>query len=222
MKFCVLLPAYNEERTVGDVIKEIKELNFDVIVVDDGSVDRTALKAKAAGAVVLRHEKNIGKGQALRTGFDYICGKDYGGVVIMDADGQHSPGEIKNFVACAMDTKAGVIVGNRMDNPKGMPFVRRVTNRITSYAVSKIIGSRVSDSQCGFRFISASVLKKVKLSTIKYEIESEILIEAVRNNFKILSIPITTIYADQKSSIQPVIDTIRFWVLIFRSLIRKR
>lgn len=223
MKYCVLLPAYNEERSIAWLVKEIRNRGLDVVVVDDGSFDNTSAEAKQAGAIVLRHDKNKGKGQALRTGFDYVTAADnYAGVIIMDADGQHSPSEVNNFIKLAEDSNAGVIIGNRMQDPVGMPWVRKVTNIITSCAVSKIVGYKVPDTQCGFRFIKSEVLKAIRLSTGKYETESEILIEAARNNFKIESIPVKTIYADQKSRIQPIIDTIRFWSLILKSMSGKK
>lgn len=222
MNVCVLLPAYNEEATIAELVCDIKAYNLDVIVVDDGSTDATASKAKEADAFVISHPHNLGKGQALRTGFKYIRGGDYDAVVIMDADGQHLVPEINKFIAHAKKSNAGVIVGNRMQEPKGMPVVRRLTNRLTSSVISKITKTQIPDSQCGFRLIRVDVLKKLNLSTMKYEIESEILIEASKNNFRIESIPIKTVYANQKSKINPVIDTIRFWSLIGRNFFGKK
>ncbi len=222
MKVCVLVPAYNEEATIAPLVREIRSSGFDVIVVDDGSTDNTASKAKESQALVFSHPRNLGKGQALRTGFKYIRGGDYDAVVIMDADGQHLASEISKFISHAKKSKAGIIIGNRMQAPVGMPLVRRITNRLTSYVISKVTSTSIPDSQCGFRLIRTEVLKKLNLSAMKYEIESEILIEAAKNNFNIESIPVKTIYADQKSRINPVVDTIRFWSLIGRNVFRKK
>ncbi|MCK4994999.1 MAG: glycosyltransferase family 2 protein [Candidatus Omnitrophica bacterium] len=221
MKVCVLIPAYNEESTIASLVQEIKSNGFDPIVVDDGSTDNTALKAKESQALVLSHPSNLGKGQALRTGFKYIRGGEYDAVVIMDADGQHLASEISKFIAHAKKSKAGIIIGNRMQSPVGMPLVRKITNYLTSYIISKLISVNIPDSQCGFRLIKTEVLKKLNLSTMKYEIESEILIEAAKNNFLIESIPVKAIYANQKSQINPVVDTIRFCNLISRNIFGK-
>ncbi|MBU4477841.1 MAG: glycosyltransferase family 2 protein [Candidatus Omnitrophica bacterium] len=221
MKLCVLLPAFNEEKNISEVIREIKKIIPDVVVVDDGSADATARFAEEAGAIVLRHAGNEGKGHALRTGFRYVIENNYAAAIILDSDGQHAPQEIKKFIAYAQGSDAGVIIGNRMGEPEGMPLIRKLTNIVTSYFVSKIAGYRIPDSQCGYRLIKTEVLKAVKLSTEKYDTESEILIEAARNNFRIESIPVKSIYANQKSQIRPVIDTLRFWKLIFRNLLKK-
>lgn len=222
MKVCVLIPAYNEETTIAPLVQEIRKNGFEVIVVEDGSTDNTALRAKESQALVLSHPRNLGKGQALRTGFKYIRGGDYDAVVIMDADGQHLASEIGGFIKSAQNSKAGIIIGNRMQNPIGMPLVRRITNHLTSYIISKVTSVNIPDSQCGFRLIKTEVLKKLNLSTMKYETESEILIEAAKNNFIIESIPVKAIYANQKSQINPVFDTIRFWSLISRNMFGKK
>jgi len=222
MKVCVLVPAYNEEATIAQLVQEIKSHGFDVIVVDDGSTDNTASRAKESQALVFSHPRNLGKGQALRTGFKYIRGGDYDAVVIMDADGQHQVSEISKFISHAKKSEAGIIIGNRMQAPVGMPLVRRLTNYLTSYVISKVTSVNIPDSQCGFRLIKTEILKKLNLSTMKYETESEILIEAAKNNFIIESIPVKTIYADQKSQINPIVDTIRFWSLIGRNLFGKK
>lgn len=222
MKICILIPACNEQNKIAALIAAVKQYQLDIIVVDDGSTDQTAIILKDLRVKVLTHKTNLGKGQALRTGFNYILKKDYDGVIIMDADGQHDPGEIPNFLERANDSGLGIIIGNRMQNTAGMPLVRKLTNIFTSYVISLVIGCRVWDSQCGFRLIKREVLKKLNLCTINYDTESEILIDAARNKFKIISIPVKTIYNDQISRIHPVIDTVRFFNLICRNLFKKK
>jgi len=221
MKYCVLLPAYDEFKNIAAVIKEIRTYGLDVIVVDDGSTDNTAQIARQEKAIVISHDQNLGKGQALRTGFDYAIKNDYYAVIIMDADGQHDPQEIPHLIQYAQDSKAGLIIGNRMHRPEGMPLLRWITNMFTSHFVSRIIGYKIPDSQCGYRLIKTAVLKQINLSTIKYDTESEILIEAAKSNFKIESMSIKSIYTNQKSQIHPVIDTIRFIKLISKHLFKK-
>lgn len=222
LRICVLLPAYNEVAALNSLIEEIKAYGLEIVVVDDGSIDGTAEKAGQSGAVLLRHPRNLGKGQALRTGFKYALDKKFDAVMIMDADGQHLPAEIKNFLEHAKNSDAGIIIGNRMHEPRGMPFIRKLTNMFTSYFISKITGFNIPDSQCGFRLIRSNVLRNINLSTMKYDTESEILLEAAWNNFKIESVPVKSVYANQKSQIQPLIDTIRFWILIGRSFKRRK
>jgi glycosyltransferase involved in cell wall biosynthesis len=221
MKICVLLPAYNEEIAISQVVADIKARGYPVVVVDDGSGDRTASLAAQAGATVLRHPHNKGKGQALRTGFAHVVRQEYEAVIVMDADGQHAAEEIPAFIEKARQSSAGIIIGNRMHTPRGMPLVRRVTNYFTSAVISGIINARVPDSQCGFRLIRRSAIEQMTLSTHKFETETEMLLEASRKGFSIESVPIRTIYAGEKSKINPLVDTIRFWHLIFAYARRK-
>jgi glycosyltransferase involved in cell wall biosynthesis len=214
MKVCVIIPTYNEAHTIGGLIFALRQLSFDVIVIDDGSYDDTKLVAKNSGAIVLENIKNSGKGFSLRRGFEYALKKDYDFVVTMDGDGQHSPSDIKRFIETADRENAGVIVGDRMQNCLGMPWVRKTTNRLMSSFVSKLSGQYIPDTQCGFRLIKASVLRKIELTSQRFEIETELLIKAARSGFRIISVPIKTIYQGEKSKINPFLDTIRFMRLI--------
>lgn len=221
MKVCVLLPAYNEEKEIGKIINQIRADDLDIIVVDDGSTDNTVNVAQQAQARVISHPQNQGKGQSLRTGFKFILDNNYDAVIIMDADGQHLVQEIRSFIDYAMNSDAGIIIGNRMGHPQNMPLLRRLTNKFTSMLVSRIAKVEIPDSQCGFRLIRATVLKKLNLSTVKYDTESEILIQTAKNNFKIESIPVKSIYNNHKSRINPIFDTIRFFNLIRSSIFSK-
>ncbi|MBU1767117.1 MAG: glycosyltransferase family 2 protein [Candidatus Omnitrophica bacterium] len=241
MKICALIAAYNEKERIGQLILQIREVEgiSDVIVVDDGSVDNTYEEAKKAGAIVLRHEKNKGKGAALRTGFSYIKSKDYGAVITLDGDGQHKYSEISNFIEAYKKGDADIVVGSRMlarhrisggmqckDLPSskkqaGMPFIRYATNHFTSFITSVLSRSSVSDSQSGFRLISTDALKKIELSTSNFEIESEVIIKAARKGFKIKEIPISTVYlaeSTKRSKINPFIDTLRFFRFVLKNL----
>ncbi len=218
MKTAVLIPAYNEEKGIVHLIEEIVRFVPDVIVVDDGSVDATADAVARTGASLLKHLKNQGKGAALRTGFDYILSKDFDGVLVMDADGQHAPADIPLFLEKSRRTDAGLILGNRMEKIKSMPRVRRLTNKVMSFILSFITRQRIPDSQCGYRLIKRKVLEAVSLSSSNYEIESELLIEAGKAGFKIDSIPVKTIYRGQKSYINPLVDTLRFFKLLLKCL----
>ncbi len=220
MKICALIPSYNESRTIGPLVERVKAKGLDVVVVDDGSIDRTAEIAEQAGAYVLKHRRNLGKGASLKEGFRYILNKDYNAVITMDADGQHSPEDIPKFISKACEPDADMIVGNRMSASRGMPSIRWLTNNFMSSLISLICRRKIPDTQCGFRLIKRKVLKELNPTSANYEIESEAIIEAHYKGFKIKSIPIQTIYAKQTSQINPFVDTIRFFRLILKIFCR--
>lgn len=210
INIAVIIPAHNEAKAIGPLVSCVRGLGYDVIVVDDGSLDGTGAVAACAGAVVLRTGQKSGKGNTLRLGFDHALKKGYAAVVAMDGDGQHAPSDIHLFVACFQKTGAPLVNGNRMRDPGGMPFVRRMTNAFMSRVISLICGQQIKDTQCGFRLVSAEVLKSVTLECSDFEIETELLVKAARQGFKIASIDIQSIYRDEKSKIRPLRDTLRF------------
>jgi glycosyltransferase involved in cell wall biosynthesis len=221
IKVCVLLPAYNEAKAIGVLINQVKAYGLDVLVIDDGSTDNTADIARQAQAIVINHPKNQGKGQSLRTGFNFIQDNNYDAVMIMDSDGQHLPQEINRFITAAVESDAEIIIGNRMNDPQGMPLPRKLTNKFTSTLVSFIARTKIPDTQCGFRLIRTSLLKKLNLSTVNYDTESEMLIQAAKHKAKIVSIPVKSVYTNNRSKINPFIDTIRFFNLIIKSIFSK-
>ncbi len=221
----ILLCAYNEEEHVGRVVRGAAEWGFPVVVVDDGSTDGTARAAEESGAVVISHGENRGKGAALDTGFSYAREKGFEAVLTMDADGQHDPRFIGRFVDAYVSTGADVILGTRMMGmPEGMPWIRRFTNRFTSFVVSRITGLRVTDSQCGYRLIRTSLWCKVRPSGNRFDAESEILLAAVEVPFSLVEVVVPSVY-DQEgdSKIDPFVDSRRFLIAAFRAWLgRKR
>ena len=215
MKTCVLIPTYNESKTIAELVTQIKAERLDCLVIDDGSLDETAEIARSSGAAMIIHKENQGKGASLKTGFNYALEKGYEAVVVLDGDGQHNPRDVRRFIEAARKTGADMIVGNRMGNTRSMPPIRRATNRWMSNFISKMCGQHIPDTQCGFRLIRSNILKKIRLISSKYEAESELLIRAGKD-FKIVSIPIKSIYNNQVSSINPLKDTFRFARLIIR------
>ncbi len=211
MNTCIVIPAYNESRTIGQLLDELSSRIDDVIVVDDGSNDRTGLIAKEKGAHVIFRGQKSGKGMSLRKGFELALQKDYDGVITLDGDGQHNVDDIVQFEREAKQHPVSVIVGNRMHAPEGMPFIRYCTNRFMSLIISAACHQKISDTQCGYRYISCDVLRKIDLLCCSFEIETEILIKASKKGFKFYSVPIQTIYRDEKSQINPFKDTIRFF-----------
>jgi len=187
-----------------------------IIVVDDGSTDNTGQLALKAKAVVLHHKENRGKGAALQTGFRYIIENQYRGVIVLDADGQHDERFIPAFLRRA-ERDADMVIGSRMDQVGKMPWIRVVTNRFTSACISALARQKIPDSQSGYRYIGVEVLKALRLRTSRYDTESEMLIQAGRKGYRIDSLPISSIYGQEKSSIRPMMDTLRFVFLVARS-----
>jgi glycosyltransferase involved in cell wall biosynthesis len=216
----VVIPAFNAARELGGVIADVARHvpRERIIVVDDGSSDDTADSARAAGAVVIEHEHNRGKGAALRTGILAALDRGHDFAITLDADGQHSPDEIPRFVRRRLETGADLIVGDRMGATEDMPFLRLATNRLTSWVVSRLARSRIPDSQNGYRMIDTRVFADIPLVTTRYDTESEILIRAGRRGAAIDSVPVRTIYGEEESSINPVVDTLRFFRMVLRAL----
>lgn len=224
-KIMILIPCYKEEAAIRNVASQAIQTGLgDVVVVDDGSPDKTADEALAAGAHVIVHEVNKGKGGAMVTGFTYAIENHYDAVITLDGDGQHPPAEIINFVNAWNETGADMIVGSRMANTKGMPFIRLVTNKFMSWLLSRALGQEVSDTQNGFRLYTAKLLPVcIACSSGGFSAESEHLLQASLRGFTIAEAPTSTIYGDEKSKIRPVRDTIRFFKMLshFRSEKRK-
>jgi glycosyltransferase involved in cell wall biosynthesis len=211
-----ILPAYNAARFLTDVVGEIRRLHPDlrVLVVDDGSADTTAETARQAGAEVLVHEVNKGKGEALKTGYQWAQDQNLDWVFTMDSDGQHLPAEMQGLLDAALEQKCDVIVGTRMAQVQNMPWIRLKTNQFTSWVISRLAGQFIPDSQNGYRLYRTDCLRGVKLKTKRYDSESEILVRLSRRGFRIGSAPITTVYGDEESSINPFVDTGRFFRLV--------
>jgi glycosyltransferase involved in cell wall biosynthesis len=210
MKTCVVMPAYNESKTIAALIVKVRAQGLDIVVIDDGSLDGTQREAEDAGALVLRNAQNEGKGASLTKGFRYALDKGFDAVICMDADGQHLPEDVNYFTRLAQYSESGIIIGNRMAKIKNMPLARVATNRFMSWLISLIAGQDIPDTQCGFRLIKKNVLERLKLRTAKYETESEILIKASKLGFRIESVPVKSIYSGERSQINPFFDTLRF------------
>jgi glycosyltransferase involved in cell wall biosynthesis len=213
MRTLAVIPAFNEEERIADVVRRARAV-LEVLVVDDGSADGTASAAAGAGAALARHPVNRGKSAALETGFRTARERGFEAVVTLDADGQHLPEEIPRLLEAAA-RGADVVVGCRMLDPRDMPAVRRWTNQTTSRIVSWLARARVRDSQSGFRLFRAEVLRDVPVTAGRFAGESEILIRAGRLGYRIAEVPISTVYfAGRKSRIDPIRDTIRFFRLV--------
>lgn len=216
LSYCVVIPAYHEEKRIAGVIEAVKEHALDVVVVDDGSGDGTGRAAREAGAVVLTHEVNRGKGAAVNTAMRHARSHGYDFVVAMDGDGQHDPAEIPLFVKRYDETGADVIVGTRMNDLSGMPWLRRWTNVFMSRLLSRKMGIKVSDTQCGYRLYKCSSFPEVSPESMRFDFDSEILLQLAARQARFEEVPVRVIYGDEKSKIHPIKDTIRFFKMLSR------
>lgn len=213
----VLIPALNAEPSVGDIVRSCRRFSENVVVIDDGSSDRTGEIARAAGATVLRHDVNRGKGAALKTGFTYALENGFDGVVTLDADGQHLPTEIPKILTARAESGAELIIGGRAHLFGHMLPRRRMANRFSAWSIARASGAGVTDSQSGFRFYSAKLLRAIALRSDGFDLESEVIVRAGRGGFRVMTTPIDLGFVDGvcTSHYKPVADTLRIaWTVI--------
>ena len=222
-----VIPAYQDEKHIGDIARRTCERLDRVLVVDDGSTDQTSQRAREAGAEVIVHAQNKGKGEAIKTGLAHWFGPANSSssgqdrqiiwVVLLDSDGQHLPEEIDRFLqAAALVTRPTFFIGNRMDDVAGMPFVRRAVNRYMSSEISRLCGQRIPDTQCGYRMLHRQLIPDMLGGGHGFDYETEALIISSRKGYQIESVPISTVYTDQVSKIHPVRDSLRFFKMMRR------
>lgn len=212
-----LIPAFREARFIHDVVTRSLAQTRPCVVVDDGSDDDTAARARAAGATVLSHGRNRGKGAAIKTGLEWFlrdCPHPY--CVLLDGDGQHAPEEIARFREAAANDPCRLFVGNRMADTRAMPWIRRLVNRYMSWEISRICGRRIPDSQCGFRMVHRDLAPHLLAAANAFDYETEMLFLASMRGERIASVPVSTIYGDETSKIRPLRDTVAFFQLLAR------
>lgn len=202
---CALVPAYGAEETVGAVVRGLRRHVSRVLVVDDGSADRTGEAAKEAGAEVLRLERNGGKGTALRAGLARILGSGATHVAFVDADGQHDPDDLPNLLDAARGGDAFVI-GSRMSEADAIPAYRHRTNEIGSRILSRMTGLEIEDAQSGYRVVAADLLRRLDLNARGYIIETEMLLKAAPHLRRFRHVPVRAIYGGP-SHYRPFWDT---------------
>lgn len=220
-KICVLIPAYNAGGTIGSVLRKGRSLGLDIIVVNDGSTDETRMMAQKNGVHLLEHSANLGKGAALRTGFQSILQKEYELIITLDADGQHDPLEIPSLLRIFQIVQPDLLIASRAGGFSRMTFLRRFWNRLGVKAVARVCHCDITDSQSGFRLIRTKILREISLTTTGFEMELELLIKACKKGFSVLSIPIDVPRVDGSSSshFKPVTDTWLVCKLFLRSLL---
>lgn len=200
MKIFALIPAFNEETTIADVLTRTKPFVDGMIVVDDGSTDRTSQIARTQGAIVVGHVINRGLGAAIGTGFAVAQRLGADVVVTLDADGQHDPAAIKKCIE-AIEQGADVVIGSRMlTGFVGMPLHRRIAQIVGNIVTFVLFGAWVTDSQSGFRAFTQYALEKIQIRTNRMEVSSELIAEAKRNQLKLVEVPIKAVYTEYSLS----------------------
>lgn len=213
-KILACIPAYNEESTIQTVVRET--MNYlPVIVADDGSTDSTRKLASEAGAIVLQNHKNLGKGAAIRKGFRYALDNGYHAVLMLDADGQHDPQDIPSFLENYKQNQSNLIIGMR--DFSRMPIARKMANSIGGILVNRLTNEHIPDNQSGYRLIDANLMERLLDSQeMGFEFEVEMIFACLYAGFSINWVPIKTIYAGEKSHINPLTHISNYFRILRR------
>ncbi len=204
-KIFAVIAAYNEHAHISKVVKDTKKYVSEVIVVDDGSRDNTEELAKQAGATVLRHVVNLGKGAALKTGCDFALENGADVIIVIDADAQHNPNDIPRFLG---SLKGCEVVLSYRHYSEAMPPILKFGNQFINKTIKFLYGLEIRDSQCGYRAFTANAYKKLRWKASDYSIESEMVAKIGKHKLSYAEIPIDTIYSDKYKG-TTVIDGIK-------------
>jgi len=223
METIVLIPAYNEEKNIKEVVNRTKNSGFFPIVIDDGSADKTSEIVKKGGAVVVTHEKNKGKGEAMTTGFKLIAEKysktKY--IVILDADLQYNPEDIPRVIQPLRDNEADFVTGYR--NWKEVPRRHSLGNFVWRNTFNLFFGTKLKDTNCGFIAMTTKAMKKMmKITYGGYIIENMMLAEALKNNFRIKQVPVKVHYHYIRSIPGGTRIVLGCWIFIIKRALRQR
>lgn len=224
MKLAIIIPAFNEQKTIGEVLRTLpKNLpqidSIEAVVIDDGSLDQTPDLALNSGAIILTHVMNRGLGAALGTGLEYAKKNNFDLAVTFDADGQHNPNDIAKVVKPIIDNQAEVVIGSRLANPKGMPWYRILGNWGLNIFTFLIFWIWTTDSQSGLRAFGKKAIEKIKINTDRMEVSSEIINEIGRLGLKLKEVPIEAIYSEY--SLSKGQKNINAFKILFKMMVRR-
>jgi len=214
-----LIPTYNEIEHVAEVVRRTR-IYLPVVVIDDGSTDGSGAAAEAAGAIVLRHSENRGKGAALATGIGWALKQGCEAVITLDADGQHDPDEIPSFLAAYRRDLGDILIGRRDFGQ--MPFWNRLGNCLGNRILAWALGRSIPDNQCGFRLLNRRAMEILRFTTTGFEFEVEMIVQAVVAGLRIAWVPIRTIYAGESSHYRRFSDSVEFVRTAWRAWQRVR
>ncbi len=218
MSCVAVVPCFNEGASIAALVAGLRQHLPRVLVVDDGSIDNTSNQAIGAGAEVLRHERNLGKGAALRTGLALAMKQGFEWALTLDGDGQHAPEDVPALLRCEQ-TGASLVSGNRMHQAQAIPWLRRQVNRWMSRELSRLAGRNLPDTQCGFRLIHLASWAALPLRTHRFEVESEMLLAFLAAGRRVEFVPVRVIRGARASHIDPVTDSLR-WFRWWRNIRR--
>ena len=220
------IPAYNEENAVGSTVLAVKRWADDVVVVDDGSTDRTPAIVEQADVTLLRHEQNRGKGAAVRTLFAHARHTDCDALVMLDADGQHDPADIPALAEPVVEDDADMVIGSRYlarDPGDETPVYRRFGQVVLDYCTSQVTGSDLTDTQSGFRAFSPEALERLSLTTDGMGVESEMIDSATSQGLEITERAIDARYDDlEGQTYNPVKHGLTVMLFLVRLATRRR
>jgi len=212
-KTCALIPIFNEENFIAEVITKTQKYVDKIYIVNDGSTDKSIEKINTFPDIeIINLDKNYGKGKALKTGFQTIINTNFDFVITLDGDHQHDPEKIPFFIEELK--KSDFVIGNRLKNTKSMPIQRVASNKITSFLLSIKSGKKILDSQSGYRGFRVNILKDILPIRDGYEAESEMILRAAKHNYKFGFVDIPTIYGTEKSKMSPFKTTLNFIRLV--------
>jgi glycosyltransferase involved in cell wall biosynthesis len=221
-RVAALIPAYQAEATVAQVVRDTRAVVPDVVVVDDGSSDATGEVARAAGATVLRQEPNAGKGAALGRGFAHLKAAGFTHAATLDADGQHYPDEIPRLLAALPTDGRALVVGVRRKEGQKIAAVARFGNWVADALMTRIAGQPLPDTQSGFRVYPLAATLALAATGSRYDFETEILLRAARRRVPLIGVPVRVYYppiAERVSHFDPWTDTLRIIGTVLRVLL---
>ena len=222
MRTAALIPAHDAAAALGTVVRSVRCHLPHVLVVDDGSDDDTARVAEEAGARVLRHPKNSGKGTAIQTGLQDLAEHGFGRVVVLDADGQHLPDEIPKLMAKSDRNLGALVLGVREKTEQPIATANRLANWAADLAMGFVTGRRFRDSQCGFRVYPIAETLALGAHGARMEFETEVLILACRVGMPVREV-VTCVYYppvdERQSGYRPLEDTVRIGWAMIRALV---
>jgi glycosyltransferase involved in cell wall biosynthesis len=218
MSITAIIPAFNEEVSIGSVVLTTKKHVDRIIVIDDGSIDKTAEIAQSAGAEVIKHARNMGKGDALKTGFLAVGQNGTGVIITIDADGQHNPDEIPKMVAPILAKEADMVIGSRYLNGNNIPLYRRFGQKILDRITNINSGIHVTDTQSGFRSFSTNTISAFRFKSNGFSIESEMLSDAETAGLKVKEVDIGVRYDVDCSTENPIYHGLKVLINILQDM----
>jgi glycosyltransferase involved in cell wall biosynthesis len=199
MKIFIIIPLFNEEKHIVKVLKAVSAYKLPVVVVDDGSTDRSRIKIQESGVkniTLLEHKINLGKGAAMKTGADFAFERGADAIIFMDSDGQHEAEDLPKFIKALESGDFDVVFGTR-NYSYGVPLIRYLGNKFASLVMASFFGVYVSDVICGFKGMTKEAYKKLKWESSGYGVEAEIVARLGKNKLSFCEVPVSTIYHDK-------------------------